>query len=207
MRIGVLALQGAFREHIQKLEVLGAAAVEVRRADQLGKLDGLIIPGGESTTMGLVAERWGLVNPLRRWVSQGRPVWGTCAGLILLADRATGQKRDGQTLLGGLNVSVDRNFFGSQRDSFETELEVAGWDAPSPAVFIRAPAVIETGPDVEVLAEWTDPDGHAVQVAVRQGHILGTAFHPELSGDLRWHRLFLNMVEAGAAAQVNRSGP
>ena len=100
LRIGVLALQGAFREHIQRLEALGAAAVEVRRADQLGKLDGLIIPGGESTTMGLVAERWGLVNPLRQWVSQGRPVWGTCAGLILLADRATSQKRDGQTLLG-----------------------------------------------------------------------------------------------------------
>ncbi len=199
LRIGVLALQGAFREHIQRLEALGAAAFEVRRADQLGKLDGLIIPGGESTTMGLVAERWGLVNPLRRWVSQGRPVWGTCAGLILLADRATGQKRDGQTLLGGLNVSVDRNFFGSQRDSFEADLQVDGWDSPSPAIFIRAPAVIETGPGVEILAEWTDPDGRAVQVAVRQGHILGTAFHPELSGDLRWHRLFLQMVEAGGA--------
>lgn len=192
----MLALQGAFREHIQRLEALGAAAVEVRRADQLSELDGLIIPGGESTTMGLVAERWGLVNPLRRWVSQGRPVWGTCAGLILLADRATGQKRDGQTLLGGLDVSVNRNFFGSQRDSFEADLEVAGWDSPSPAVFIRAPAVVETGPGVEILAEWTDPDGCSVQVAVRQGYILGTAFHPELSGDLRWHRLFLQMVEA-----------
>ncbi len=199
LRIGVLALQGAFREHIQKLAALGAAAVEVRRADQLSKLDGLIIPGGESTTMGLVAERWGLVNPLRRWVSQGRPVWGTCAGLILLADRATGQKRDGQTLLGGLDVSVNRNFFGSQRDSFEAELEVVGWDAPSPAVFIRAPAVVETGPGVEILAEWTDPDGRSVQVAVRQDHILGTAFHPELSGDLRWHRLFLQMVELGTS--------
>ena len=200
LRIGVLALQGAFREHIQKLAALGAAAVEVRRADQLSKLDGLIIPGGESTTMGLVAERWGLVNPLRRWVSQGRPVWGTCAGLILLADRATGQKRDGQTLLGGLDVSVNRNFFGSQRDSFEAELEVVGWDAPSPAVFIRAPAVVETGPGVEILAEWTDPDGRSVQVAVRQGPILGTAFHPELSGDLRWHRLFLQMVKSGTLA-------
>ena len=196
LRIGVLALQGAFREHIQKLSVLGAAAVEVRRADQLSKLDGLIIPGGESTTMGLVAERWGLVNPLRRWVSQGRPVWGTCAGLILLADRATGQKRDGQTLLGGLDVSVNRNFFGSQRDSFEGDLQVAGWNSPSPAVFIRAPAVVETGPGVEILAEWTDPYGRTVQVAVRQGHILGKAFHPELSRDLRWHRLFLQMVES-----------
>ena len=199
LRIGVLALQGAFREHIQRLEALGAAPVEVRRADQLGQLDGLVIPGGESTTMGLVAERWGLTNPLRRWVSQGRPVWGTCAGLILLADRATGQKRDGQTLLGGLDVSVNRNFFGSQRDSFEVDLQVAGWDSPSPAVFIRAPAIVETGPGVEILAEWTDPDGRAVQVAVRQGHILGTAFHPELSPDLRWHRLFLHMVGSGTS--------
>lgn len=198
LRIGVLALQGAFREHVQRLEALGAEAVEVRRPDQLERLDGLIIPGGESTTMGLVAERWGLVGPLRRWVSAGRPVWGTCAGLILLADRATGQKRHGQTLLGGLDVLVNRNYFGSQRDSFEAELQVAGWDGPSPAVFIRAPAIVETGTDVEVLAEWTAPDGRAVQVAVRQGHILGTAFHPELSGDPRWHRLFLRMVESGA---------
>ena len=198
LRIGVLALQGAFREHVQRLEALGAEAVEVRRADQLDRLDGLIIPGGESTTMGLVAERWGLVAPLRQWVSEGRPVWGTCAGLILLADRATGQKRHGQTLLGGLDVLVNRNYFGSQRDSFEAELQVAGWDGPSSAVFIRAPAVVATGPGVEVLAEWTAPDGRAVQVAVRQDHILGTAFHPELSADLRWHRLFLRMVESGA---------
>ena len=157
--------------------------------------------------MGLVAERWGLVNPLRQWVSQGRPVWGTCAGLILLADRATGQKRDGQPLLGGLNVSVGPQLLRQPTGQFRDGTGGCRLGCPSPAVFIRAPAVIETGPDVEVLAKWTDPDGHAVQVAVRQGHILGTAFHPELSGDLRWHRLFLNMVEAGAAAQVNRSGP
>ena len=104
-------------------------------------------------------------------------------------------------------MSVNRNFFGSQRDSFEADLQVAGWNSPSPAVFIRAPAVVETGPGVEILAEWSAPDGRTVQVAVRQDHILGTAFHPELSGDLRWHRLFLDMVEAGAAAQANRSGP
>lgn len=191
IRVGVLALQGAFREHIAILRSLGAEAVEVRTPAQLEGLDGLVIPGGESTTMGLVAQRWGLVEPLRAWVSHGRPTWGTCAGMILLAERATGQKQGGQPLIGGLDVTVNRNYFGRQVDSFETTLEVAAFDPPaSPGVFIRAPGITEIGPDVEALAALPGP----VYVAVRQGTILATAFHPELTPDTRWHALFLAMV-------------
>lgn len=190
----MLALQGAFREHIDRVRALGAAAAEIRRSDQLDAVQGLILPGGESTAMGLVAQRWQLVEPLRAWVQAGRPVWGTCAGLILLAARAAGQKSDGQPLLGGLDVWVNRNFFGSQRDSFETYLDVQGWPEPAHAVFIRAPAIVETGPGVTRLAEFATPEGRKVAVAVKQGRILGTAFHPELTSDLRWHRLFLDMV-------------
>lgn len=197
VRIGVLALQGAFIEHIAMLRRLGADAVEVRTAEQLATVDGLIIPGGESTTMGLVAQRWGLVEPLRAWVHSGRPTWGTCAGMILLATRATGQKQGGQPLLGGLDVTVNRNYFGRQVDSFETTLTVPTFDPPeSPGVFIRAPAITEIGAGVEVLAALPGP----VYVAVRQGPILATAFHPELTPDTRWHALFLEMVAAARAA-------
>lgn len=193
--IGVLALQGAFVEHLQMLQRLGVAAVEVRRATQLDGLDGLIIPGGESTTMGLVAERWGLVEPLRQWVHSGRPTWGTCAGMILLAERATGQKQGGQRLLGGLDVTVNRNYFGRQTESFETVLIVPQLgDEPVRAVFIRAPAITQVGSQVECLAELMMPDREQVIVAVRQGPILATAFHPELTDDNRWHALFLSMV-------------
>lgn len=193
LRIGVLALQGAFAEHVAILRRLGAEAVEVRTPQQLEGLDGLIIPGGESTTMGLVAQRWGLVEPLRAWVHSGRPTWGTCAGMILLAARATGQKQGGQPLLGGLDVTVNRNYFGRQVDSFEATLTVAGFDPPeSPGVFIRAPGITAIGPDVEPLAGLPGP----VYVAVRQGPILATAFHPELTPDTRWHALFLDMVRA-----------
>ena len=193
--IGVLALQGAFLEHVKMLRRLGAQAVEVRKAEQLAELDGLIIPGGESTSMGLIAERWGLVEPLRQWVHSGRPTWGTCAGMILLAERATGQKRGGQTLLGGLDVTVNRNYFGRQVDSFETDLPVSLFgDVPFPAIFIRAPAIAEAGPTVEVLAQVTASNGETVIVAVRQGALLATAFHPELTQDTRWHELFLEMV-------------
>ena len=118
LTIGVLALQGAFLEHIKILRQLGAQAVEVRKPVQLTALDGLIIPGGESTTMGLIAERWGLVEPLRQWVHSQRPTWGTCAGMILLAEHATGQKQGGQPLLGGLDITVNRNYFGRQTESF-----------------------------------------------------------------------------------------
>ena len=197
VRLGVLALQGAFREHINMLERLGVEAVEVRRAEQLDDLDGLIIPGGESTSMALVAERWGLVGPLRRWVNMGRPTWGTCAGMILLAERATGQKRGGQALIGGLDVTVNRNYFGRQVDSFEADLDVpALGETPVHAVFIRAPAITAIAADVVVLATvpgWGD-DCEAVVVAVRKGPILATAFHPELTDDLRWHRYFVQIV-------------
>ena len=197
IRLGVLALQGAFREHINMLARLGVDAAEVRLAVQLDELDGLIIPGGESTSMGLVAERWGLVEPLRHWVHAGRPTWGTCAGMILLAERATGQKLGGQALIGGLDVTVNRNYFGRQVDSFEADLHVpALGDAPFHAVFIRAPAITAVAEEVETLATvpgWGD-GGEAVIAAVRKGPILATAFHPELTDDPRWHSYFVQMV-------------
>jgi len=201
LTIGVLALQGAFLEHAGMVRRLGAQVVEVRKPAQLAGLDGLIMPGGESTAMGLVAERWGLVEPLRTWVRAGRPVWGTCAGMILLANHAVGQKEGGQPLIGGLDITVNRNYFGRQNESFETLLEVPLMGSePFPAVFIRAPAIVESGLGVEVLARLAGR-GEAVTVAVRQAKILATAFHPELTGDLRWHRLFLQMVQTQPADQ------
>jgi 5'-phosphate synthase pdxT subunit len=197
VRIGVLALQGAFAEHVAILRRLGAEAVEVRTPAHLEGLDGLILPGGESTTMGLVAERWGLVEPLRAWVHGGRPIWGTCAGMILLADHATGQKQGGQPLIGGLRVTVNRNYFGRQADSFETVLEVPSFDPPhSPGIFIRAPAITELGTGVEPLAALPG----SVHVAVCQGPILATAFHPELTSDTRWHALFVEMASRTVTA-------
>ena len=202
LAIGVLALQGAFAEHVQIVRRLGAQAFEVRKADQLAALDALIIPGGESTSMGLVATRWGLVEPLREWVSAGRPVWGTCAGMIMLAARAAGQKEGGQALIGGLDVTVNRNYFGRQTDSFETLLDVPQLGAePYPAVFIRAPAITEIGPGVESLATLQSAD-QMVHVAVRQQAILATAFHPELTADVRWHHLFLEMTQAAQHASA-----
>jgi 5'-phosphate synthase pdxT subunit len=195
LRLGVLALQGAFLEHAAILRGLGATVSEVRKPEQLAGLHGLVMPGGESTAMGLVAERWGLVEPLRAWVRQGKPVWGTCAGMILLADRAVGQKQGGQPLIGGLDVLVNRNYFGRQNQSFEMLLEAPLLGAePFRALFIRAPAIVEVGARVEVLAE-APGHGEQVIVAVRQGPLLATAFHPELTADTRWHQLFLEMAE------------
>jgi 5'-phosphate synthase pdxT subunit len=191
VKIGVLALQGAFAEHVAILRRLGADAVEVRTPAHMEGLDGLVLPGGESTTMGLVAERWGLVEPLREWVHGGKPTWGTCAGMILLADQATGQKQGGQPLIGGLHVTVNRNFFGRQLDSFETTLSVPSFDPPlSKGIFIRAPAITELGEGVVALAQLPGP----IYVAVAQGPILATAFHPELTPDMRWHALFVKMT-------------
>jgi pyridoxal 5'-phosphate synthase pdxT subunit len=196
LTIGVLAVQGAFREHIKILEGLGVRAVEVRKPEQLAELDGLIIPGGESTSMALIAERWGLVAPLRHWVHSGKPTWGTCAGMILLAEQAVGQKQGGQALLGGLDVTVNRNYFGRQIHSFEADLEVPVLgDPPFRAVFIRAPAITEAGEHVEVLSQiHSEETGDRVAVAVRSGSLLATAFHPELTADARWHQLFIDMV-------------
>ncbi len=187
MKIGVLALQGAFIEHEKMLDQLGAETVEVRLPGQLDGLDGLIIPGGESTTIGKLATDFGLMAPLRQFVT-ARPTWGTCAGLIFLANDVG----SAQPLLGLMDLRVARNAFGRQVDSFETDLEVpALGERPFPAVFIRAPAIEAVGPGVEVLARL----GNGRVVAARQGHLLATAFHPELTGDDRFHRLFLEMVE------------
>eukprot|EP00891_Asterochloris_glomerata_P009559 jgi/Astpho2/9559/e_gw1.00146.138.1_t len=202
IRVGVLALQGSFSEHVATLlSIPGVEAFEVRTKEQLHKADGLIIPGGESTTMALVAERWGLIPELKAHAAQHKPVWGTCAGLIFLADRATGVKQGGQALLGGLDCTVHRNFFGAQIHSFEVDLtppdclpEIGPEQGDFRAMFIRAPAVIEAGPAVEVLAEYhlTPAEQSAasgrqsVMVAVREKHLLATAFHPELTADLRW---------------------
>jgi 5'-phosphate synthase pdxT subunit len=195
LNIGVLALQGAFAEHVNKLRQLGVNVVEVRKPEQLAPLDGLIIPGGESTAMGLIAERWGLIEPLRAWVKAGKPVWGTCAGLIFLAERVEGQKTGGQALIGGLDVTVNRNYFGRQVDSFQTVLQTSLPDSGSvPAIFIRAPVITETGQGVEPMAYLHTADGHKLVVAVRQKNILATAFHPELTADSSWHQFLIELV-------------
>ncbi len=188
MKIGVLALQGAFAEHVLRLRTLGVNAVEVRLPEQLGDLDGLIIPGGESTTIGKLAVEFGLVQPLRHFAEQ-RPVWGTCAGMIFLA-KDIGIDR--QPILGVMDIQVNRNAFGRQLDSFETDLTIAPLgDVPFHAVFIRAPIVTGAAEGVNVLAQLED--GRIV--AVRQGHLLATAFHPELTDDDRLHRYFIQMIE------------
>ena len=231
LTVGVLALQGSFAEHVTSLSGLpdpNLTVVEVKTPASLAKCDGLIIPGGESTTMALVARRWGLIEPLREFAGKGRPVWGTCAGMIFLANAAVaGTKEGGQELIGGLDIGVSRNFFGAQINSFETRL-------PAPpslqsvqrgvprdniketfrAIFIRAPAVMHVGKDVEVLGEYklTDEERaedasrpEKVVVAVRQGSLLATAFHPEVTDDRRWHALFVDMVSA-SAAKLGKAG-
>jgi 5'-phosphate synthase pdxT subunit len=191
-RIGVLALQGAFREHLEMLAGLGVEGRRVRRPQELPGLDGLIIPGGESTTIGKLAADWGLLPPLAGLVSSGAPVWGTCAGMILLA-KDIGRE---QPLVGAMDLVVARNAFGRQVDSFEVDLPVPalaavdGDNAPFRAIFIRAPLIERTGPGVEVLARLED----GAIVAARQGNLLATAFHPELTGDSRFHRYFLAML-------------
>lgn len=195
--VGVLALQGDVREHIASLRSSGAEAHAVRRAADLEGLDGLVIPGGESTTMSILAVRDGLLEPLRAFAATGRPCFGSCAGLIFLADRVT-DGRDDQQTMGGLRVSAARNAFGRQVDSFETDLSVPSLGPDLfPAVFIRAPEITEVGPDVEVLAVLGDRI-----VAVRQDGLLATAFHPELTDDDRFHRYFVQMV-----AEHRRSEP
>jgi 5'-phosphate synthase pdxT subunit len=198
VRIGVLALQGAFIEHIHQLRALGAETAEVRTPAQLEGLDGLIIPGGESTVIGKLAVSAGLIEPLRAF-AQARPTWGTCAGLIFLA-RDIGHDR--QPILGVMNVQVNRNAFGRQIDSFETALPIAGMDAPFPAVFIRAPLITEAGEGVEVLATLDDPARPRGIVAAQQGHLLATAFHPEVTGDPRFHARFLALVSRHAEARA-----
>jgi 5'-phosphate synthase pdxT subunit len=191
-RVGVLALQGDVREHLETLTALGADAVTVRRPAELDSVDALVLPGGESTTMVKLARLFDLLEPLRARVKDGMPAFGTCAGMILLADRIV-DGAAGQETIGGLDITVRRNAFGRQVDSFEEDLPVTGLADPVHAVFIRAPWVEETGPDVEVLASAA---GHPV--AVRQGRLLATSFHPEVETDGRLHRLFLDLAGSGA---------
>lgn len=191
-RVGVLALQGDFREHLTVLTELGAVAIPVRRERQLDEVDGLVLPGGESTVIDKLARNFGLAEPLKAKLAGGLPAYGTCAGLILLADRVLDAGK-GQQSFGGLDVSVRRNAFGGQVDSFETDLAVDGFDGPPVhAAFIRAPVVEAVGPAATPIARLAD--GRVV--AVRQGALLGTSFHPELTGELRFHRAFLDTVAA-----------
>ncbi|MDW4572544.1 pyridoxal 5'-phosphate synthase glutaminase subunit PdxT [Microbacterium sp. M3] len=193
-RVGVLALQGDVREHVRVLTDLGAEAVTVRRPEELSAVDGLVLPGGESSVIDKLARAFGMRDPIRDAIAGGLPVYGTCAGLILLADRIVDGIRDQQTF-GGLDVTVRRNAFGSQVDSFEVDLDVPALaGAPVHAVFIRAPLVEQAGDGVEQLA--TLDDGRVV--AVRQGALLGTSFHPEVTGEHRFHALFLDMVRQRA---------
>ena len=188
-RAGVLALQGDVREHLRSLEAAGAEAVPVRTRDDLDAVDGIVVPGGESTTIGRLLGIFGLLEPLRRRLADGLPAYGSCAGMILLA-RDVLDGRPDQPTLGALDVTVRRNAFGRQVDSFETDLDMAGVEGgPVHAVFIRAPWVERVGEGVEVLAETA---GHPV--AVRQGAVLATSFHPELTGDRRVHEYFVRML-------------
>lgn len=191
-RIGVLALQGDFEAHLKMLAKLGADGIAIRLPEQLTEIDGIIIPGGESTTIGKLMVVYNLQTVLQRKIQEGVPTWGTCAGLILLA-KETDNALAGQPLLASMNIRIRRNAFGSQRESFETDLSVPVLgEAPFHAFFIRGPVVESTGPGVEVLA--TLDDGSIV--AVREGALLGTAFHPEVSGDQRFHQYFLRIVES-----------
>ncbi len=197
-RIGVLALQGDVREHLAGVEAAGAIGSAVRRPAELDDVDALVIPGGESTTMYKLAVAFDMFEPLRKRVDAGMPVYGSCAGMIMLADRLV-DGIEGQLTLGGLDITVRRNAFGRQIDSFEAAVPLFGVDGPPfHAVFIRAPWVESVGPSVEVLGQVPDSpsgDGDAGRiVAVRQGVLLATAFHPELTGDHRVHALFVEVV-------------
>lgn len=188
MRVGVLALQGDFREHLFALEECGVSASLIRRPSELAAVDALVLPGGESTAIANLARSFKIFDPLKARIAAGMPVYGSCAGMILLADRVL-DAGVGQETFGGLDITVRRNAFGRQVDSFETDLEFAGiTNPPVRAVFIRAPWVESVGPTVEVLATFE----HAV--AVRQGPLLATSFHPELTGDNRIHRFFIESV-------------
>ncbi|GMA50726.1 pyridoxal 5'-phosphate synthase subunit PdxT [Alicyclobacillus contaminans] len=188
MKIGILALQGAVREHQQMLEKLGAETVLIKKPEHLDGIEGLVVPGGESTTMGKLLREYDLLQPIKAMGEQGLPVFGTCAGMIVMAKRIQGAD---EPHLGLMDVEVNRNSFGRQVNSFETDLDIpAIGEQPFPAVFIRAPHVTEVGDSVEVLARYEDR-----VVAARQGRLLALSFHPELTGDDRLHRYFLDMVQ------------
>ncbi len=197
-RIGVLALQGDVREHLRMLETVGAESVAVRRPAELASVDAIVLPGGESTTMYKLARTFDLFEPLRDAIRGGLPAFGTCAGMIMLADHIEGGIA-GQETIGGLDVVVRRNAFGRQVDSFEAELDVDLLDRPFHAMFIRAPVVEKVGDDVEVVARIVRGDAAGRIVAVRRGHLLATSFHPEITGDHRIHALFVDQVRGLAS--------
>ena len=195
-RVGVLALQGDFAEHLVALRALGADAIEVRTLEELRSVDGLVIPGGESTTIARLLIAFDLIEPLRDLIVKGLPVWGTCAGAILLAKRVPNLDRPP---LAVMDITVERNAFGRQVDSFEADLKVEGIEGvPVHAIFIRAPLIRRAGRGVTVLATLTD----GTIVAAREGHLLATSFHPELTEDRRMHGLFLQMVAEAVASRA-----
>jgi 5'-phosphate synthase pdxT subunit len=195
--VGVLALQGDVREHRRVLESCGAATAVVRRPEELDRVDALVIPGGESTTMWRLARTFELLDPLRKRVEQGMPAYGSCAGMIMLADRIK-DGAAGQETIGGIDMLVRRNAFGRQVDSFESDVVMSGLDTPFHAVFIRAPWVESVGEGAETLGRAATGDSAGRIVAVRQGHLLATSFHPELTGDPRVHEYFLEMVKGSS---------
>jgi 5'-phosphate synthase pdxT subunit len=194
MKIGVLALQGAVSEHIRMIELAGAEGVIVKKTNQLEDIDGIILPGGESTTIGKLMREYGFIDALRAFSGQGKPIFGTCAGLIVMAKEIAGGE---QAHLQLMDMVVQRNAFGRQRESFETELDVKGIDEKIRAVFIRAPLIKEVGPDVDVLSVH-----NGEIVAARQGHLLAVSFHPELTDDYRLHQYFLDMVRESKSASA-----
>lgn len=196
--IGILAVQGGVREHERTLDQLGVRHRQVRRVEQLRGIDGLILPGGESTTMSRLLRLGGMLEPLREAIAGGLPAYGTCAGMILLADEVLDTREDAEQL-GGLDITVRRNAFGRQVDSFEAELDFRGIEDPVPAVFIRAPWVERTGSGVQILAEVEGGPATGAVVAVRQRNVLATSFHPEVTGDTRVHRYFMAMVQGSTA--------
>lgn len=187
VKVGVLGLQGAVREHVKSIEASGAEAIVVKKVEQLAEIDGLIIPGGESTTMRRLIDKYSFMGPLREFGASGKPVFGTCAGLILIAKEIVGYE---EPHLGLMDAKVERNSFGRQVDSFEAELTIAGVANDFVGVFIRAPHIVEVGEDVEVLCKH---NGRIV--AARQGQFLGCSFHPELTDDHRITQYFVNMVK------------
>ena len=191
-KIGVLALQGAVSEHLDSIRLAGGEGVAVKRTEQLADLDGLIIPGGESTTIGKLMRKYGFIEAIRGFSDAGKPIFGTCAGMIVLARKLEGGEEPHLSLM---DITVARNAFGRQRESFETDLEVKGFDTPVRAVFIRAPLIREVGEGVEVLATF-----RGEIVLARQGHLLASSFHPELTSDTRLHGLLLDMARQRAAA-------
>lgn len=192
MKVGVLALQGAVAEHIRSITLAGAEGVPIKKVEQLDGIDGLIIPGGESTTIGKLMRKYDFMDAIRQFSAQGKPIFGTCAGLIVLAERIQG---DEEAHLKLMDITVARNAFGRQRESFETDLPVKGIEETVRAVFIRAPLILDVGAGVEVLSTYKDEI-----VTARQGHLLAASYHPELTDDYRLHQYFVEMVRSRSTA-------